>query len=629
LKVLTQGLIVMLVTLGLIVIVRQTLTRHLETLANYIKRLNFDALIAPLKLKRRTPRRPDELSEVEQALNTMRLQLLAEARDMQASSNQSRGERDEAVRANHAKNLFLANVSHELRTPLQSVLGYSTLLDDTPLDDEQKEYVQTLQNAAENLSAIINDLLDISSMEAGKLILEDIPFDLRDNLNDLVVMLGGRAREKGLALELQIDENLPAALRGDPIRFRQVLLNLTANAIKFTDSGHVLVSLDVIGREAESIRIRVAIEDTGVGIHRDDLALIYEPYLQLGQRVRHQVPGAGLGLTICRQLVHLMGGKLDVQSQPGQGSTFWLELDLPLAPEGTTRVRPDTRMIQGRRILVVDSYALSCKITLEMLSRYDMEIEAVKSAAEAILTLRQSTESDAPFDAVILDGFIPDMDSDLLCEQIRHNSQWRSIRLLVLSSNPQRGDAEHFRQAGADGFLSKSLRESCLPPMLHQLFLDRDAAERHFITRFSLQSQRGEEKRRPLPCERMRVLLVEDNPVNRTLTKRLLEKLGNDVTTANDGEAALSLLRWNRFDLVFMDCIMPRVDGFEATRQLRQWERERSLASIPVIALTASAMEQDEQRCQEAGMNAFVAKPVNLDRLRDVLEQFCQSAVDA
>lgn len=632
-----QSIIVMLGTLGLILIVRLTLTRHLETLADYIKRLNFDALIAPLKLKRRTPKRADELSEVEQALNTMRLQLLAEARDLQQSSIQSRDERDEAVRANNAKNLFLANVSHELRTPLQSVLGYSSLLSDTPLDSEQKDYVLTLQNAATNLSDIINDLLDISSMEAGKLVLKDIPFDLRDNLNDLVIMLGERAREKNLALELQVDENLPAALRGDPIRFRQVLLNLTANAIKFTDSGHVLISLDVIGRRQDAIRIRVAIEDTGVGIHPNDLPLIYEPYFQLKQQpgsqtkpyTHRQISGAGLGLTICRQLVNLMGGELDVQSQPGDGSTFWLELDLAIAPGGTTRVRPDARMIQGRRVLVVDSYALSRKITLEMLSRYDMEIEAVKSAAEAVEAMRQSAESKVPFDAVLLDGFMPDMDSDRLCEQIRRDSQWQAVRLLVLSSNPQRGDAEHFRRAGADGFLSKSLRDSCLPPMLHQMFSGRVSGVRHFVTRFSLQPEHNEGSARPLPCGRMSVLLVEDNPVNRKLTKRLLEKLGNDVTTANDGAASLELLRWHRFDLVFMDCIMPGVDGFDATRQLRQWERERSLANVPVIALTASAMEQDKQHCRDAGMDAFVAKPVSLDPLRDVLEQFCQSAPES
>ncbi|WP_092023281.1 response regulator [Marinobacter zhejiangensis] len=625
LTLLFQSFVVMLGTLGLLLIVRLTLSRHLEAMSRYAARLNLDALIEPLQLKRKPPRQPDELSEMEQALNTMREQLLEETRNLRQSSIQSQDERDEAIKANHAKNQFLANVSHELRTPLQSVLGYASLLADTRLDQEQLEYVQTLQSASENLSAILNDLLDISSIEAGKLVLEPIPFDLRETLNDLVHMLGTRAREKGLALELRVDEELPFALEGDPVRIRQILLNLTSNAIKFTDSGHVLISIEVLGRQDDRVRLRLAVEDTGVGINPEDLPLVYEPYVQLGQRFQRQSPGAGLGLAICRQLVNLMNGSLDVESQPGEGTTFWVELTLPMAPDGATRIRPDTRMVNGRRILVVDSYELSRKITLEMLSRHEIDIEAVKSAGEALTSLRLAADSHQPFDAVILDGFVPDMDSDLLCRQIRSNPDWTRTRLLILSSNPQRGDAEHFRQAGADAFLSKSLRESCLSPILHQLFVDADQDKRRFLTRFSLQTVHTTSRQQSLPCGRMRVLLVEDNPVNRTLTRRLLEKLGCDVMTANDGEAAASLWMWHPFDIIFMDCVMPKVDGFEATRRLRQWEVAEGRTPIPVVALTASAMEQDEERCRRAGMNVFVAKPVNIEMLRAVLEQFCKA----
>ncbi|MEX0606067.1 MAG: response regulator [Marinobacter sp.] len=626
LTLLFQSLLVMLGTLGLLMIVRLMLSRHLETIASYTTRLNLDALIEPLKLKRKEPKTPDELSEMEQALNTMRLKLLEEARSLRQSSLASQGERDEAVRANNAKNLFLANVSHELRTPLQAVLGYASLLGDTRLDHEQEEYVHTLQHAGENLSAIINDLLDISSMEAGKLVLDTIPFDLRETLNDLVTMLGGRAREKGLALELRVDENLPFALRGDPVRLRQILLNLASNAIKFTDSGHVLVSIEVMGRDGEDVHLRISVEDTGVGINADDLPLVYEPYVQLGKRFQRQLPGAGLGLTICRQLVTLMGGRMDVESQPSEGSTFWLEMSLTAAPDGATRIRPDTRMIRGKRVLVVDSYELSRKITLEMLSRFEVDIDAVKSAAEALTMLRQASDNGRNYDAVILDGFVPDMDSDLLCQQIHDNRGWQETRMLILSSNPQRGDAEHFRQAGADAFLSKSLRDSCLTPILHQLFVDATHGERSFLTRFSLQSSAVQQRSSTLPCSRMRVLLVEDNPVNRTLTRRLLEKLGCDVTTANDGEAASSLWQWQPFDLIFMDCMMPRVDGFEATRRLREYESTGGLPPVPVVALTASAMEKDEERCRRAGMDSFVAKPVNMEMLRAVLEQYCQKS---
>lgn len=617
-----QSIVVMLGTLGLLIIVRLTLSRHLESMADYAARLNLDALVDPLHLKRKARKYPDELSELEYALNKMRLQILEDTRSLRQTTIQSQGERDEAIRANRAKNQFLANVSHELRTPLQSVLGYANLLTDTPLDQEQREYVQTLLSASEGLSSIINDLLDISSMEAQKLELEDIPFDLRETLNDLVHMLGERAREKGLALELRIDEELPWALRGDPARIRQVLLNLVSNAIKFTDSGHVLISIEVLGRREDKVRLRLAVEDTGIGINPEDLPLVYEPYVQLGQRFQRQLPGAGLGLTICRQLVTLMQGSLDVESRPGEGSTFWLELSLPTAPESTSRVRPDARMVKGKRVLVADSYELSRKITLEMLSRHDVHIEAVKSAGEALTSLRLAFDSQEPFDAIILDGFLPDMDSDLLCRQVRGNALWSEMRLLILSSNPQRGDAEHFRQAGADAFLSKSLRESCLTPILNQMFEDSAKDERRFLTRFSLQASSDTEKRRELWSRTMKVLLVEDNPVNRTLTRRLLEKLGCEVMTANDGEAASSLWQWHPFDLIFMDCIMPNVDGFEATRRLRVWEATHKSSRVPVVALTASAMEEDEERCRRAGMDSFVAKPVNIEMLRAVLEQY-------
>ncbi|MDI9244956.1 response regulator [Marinobacter sp. CHS3-4] len=625
LTLLFQSLFVMLGTLGLLLIVRLTLSRHLETIADYAARLNLDALIEPLQLKRRPPRNGDELSELEQALNTMRLQLLEDTQSLRQTSAQSQDERDEAVRANHAKNQFLANISHELRIPLQSVLGYANLLSDTPLDPDQKDYVNTLLNASENLAAIINDLLDISSMEAGKLVLEHLPFDLRDTLNDLVHMLGSRAREKGLALELRIDENLPWALEGDPVRLRQVLLNLTSNAIKFTDSGHVLISIEVLGKRDNNVRLRMSVEDTGIGIAPEDMSLVYEPYMQLGQRFQRQMPGAGLGLTISRQLVGLMNGTLDLESRPGEGTTFWVELSLPVAAESKSKTRPDTSMIRGKRVLVVDSYELSRKITLEMLSRYDLTIEAVKSAGEALTSLRQASDADAPYHAIILDGFVPDMDSDLLCRQIRSNPQWALTRLLILSSNPQRGDAEHFRQAGADAFLSKSLRESCLTPILHHLFADAAKNERRFLTRFSLQAVTDDSRRQELPCGRMKVLLVEDNPVNRTLSQRLLEKLGCDVLTANDGEAAAGLWQWHPFDLIFMDCMMPKVDGFEATRRLRRWEKSKGRQPVPVVALTASAMEQDEENCRQAGMDAFVAKPVNIEMLRAVLEQYCKA----
>ncbi len=602
---------------------RAVMTRQLRTVANQAGKLGLDTLVEPVTSG--GDRSAKAVSTLEQSLNAMRLQLLEDTRALRLSAHEAYSERDAANQANEAKTRFLANISHELRIPLQSVSGYASLLADTPLDAEQREYTNTLMSASDSLSAIIGDLLDISSIEAGKLELEDAPFDLRDVLNDLVHMLGSRAREKGLELDVRVDESLPWELAGDPVRVRQVLLNLLSNAIKFTDSGHVLISAETLDRKEGNVRLRLAVEDTGIGISPENIERIYEPHVQINQRFREQLPGAGLGLTICRQLVQLMGGSLDVESRPGQGSTFWMELSLrDIGGSSQAMTRPDTRQVQGRRILVLDSYELSRKITLEMLSRHELQIDAVSSGAEALAALEQARESEQSYDALVMDGFVPDTDSESLCRQIQDDPRWRDLQVLILTSNPQRGDAEHFREAGADAFLSKTLRESWLVPMLNQLFMDAGSRERRFLTRFSLHAVTDITRRqRQVCCSIMRVLLVEDNPVNQRLTRRVLEKLNCEVTTANDGLAASALWQSDPFDLILMDCVMPELDGFEATRKLRQWEQEHQLPRIPVVALTASAMEKDEEKCHAAGMDSFVAKPVKMEMLRAVLEQYC------
>lgn len=619
-----QSLIVLLGVLGLLLIVRWILTRHIETVADYANTLTLDALIAPLKLHRKTPRKPDELSELERALNQMRSKLLEETSHMRRRSVQSQEALDETVRVSRSKNQFLINVSHELRIPLQSALGYATLLANSQLDDEQREYAETLKRSAENLSSIINDLLDISRMESGQMTLHIIPFDLRETLNDVLLMMGPKAREKNLPLEMRVSDELPATLLGDPVRLRQILLNLVANAIALTDSGHVLINLERLGQEHQAVSLRISVEDTGIGIAEADLASIYEPYVQLGRRLKRLESASGIGLTISHRLITAMGGKLGAESRPGQGSTFWIELSLPIAADTSTRTRGDFNAIQGKRILIADAYELSRKITLELVARAGAHLSAVRSAEQALETLREASEMGAPFDAVIVDGFLQDMDSDLFCNQVRHATLWQETRLLVLSSNPQRGDAEHFRESGADAFLSKTLRETRLLPLLQNLFNDRAQNKRLFLTRFSLQPTPHADDSLKLSRAAMRILLVEDNPVNRTLTKRLLEKLGCDVTTAEDGESASELWVWRHFDVILMDCMMPRLDGFEATRRLREWEKAHEKSPTPVVALTASASEADEDRCRRAGMNAFIAKPVTLDFLRSVLEGFSQ-----
>ncbi|TVP57502.1 MAG: response regulator [Halomonadaceae bacterium] len=613
----TQGLIIFAGALGLLVIVRQTLTRHLEAMADYARRLTLDALIEPLQLHRQS-QKPDELSEMERALNSMRLQLLSEARDIQRSSHESRDQRDQAVRANQAKNLFVASVSHGLRTPLQSVLGFATLLQEAPLDDEQRDYLRLLSRSAENLSALINDLLDISRMETGRLSLDQLPFDIREIIADVMAMLEPQAREKGLTLERRVDPHLPERLSGDPVRVRQVLLNLVANGIQFTDQGHVLISLEMLDHQGDHARVRLSVEDTGIGIAAADISRIHEPHVQLQDSPGQRGNGIGLGLTISQQLVRLMGGQLQVSSSPGQGSTFWMELSLPLAQKRLSTLRTPAGALKGCRILVVDAYPLSRKITLELLAGTEAHLDAVGNASDALQRVVESLGSNSHYQLIIVDGFLPDMAADRLCKGLREHGG-SGLQILALSTHPQRGDAEHFRQAGANGFLSKTLRETYLLPVLQQMMATAASGQPGFITRFSLYRPPAAVEQPPRLFQQMPVMVVEDNPVNRQLTGRLLEKLGCQVTLASSGEDALAQFAPGKFHLILMDLMLPAMDGLEATRCWRRLEKAQQCEPIPIIALTASVMATNEAACREAGMNDFVPKPVSIDRLRAVL----------
>lgn len=624
LTLITQGLIIFAGAIVLLVIVRQTLTRHLETMADYARRLTLDALIEPLDLKRRT-RRPDELSELERALNTMRVQLLEEARDIQRSDQASRGERDLAVRANEAKNLFVASVSHGLRTPLQSVLGFATLLQDAPLDDEQREYLRLLSHSAENLSALINDLLDISRMETGRLVLDQLSFDPREIIDDVMIMLGDQARNKDLTLERRVDPHIPEQLSGDPVRLRQILVNLVANAIQFTDQGHVLISLELLEHQGDQARLRLSVEDTGIGIAPEDRERIHKPHVQLMPEAQHRSDGMGLGLPICQRLLRLMESELQVSSTPGQGSTFWAELTLPLDVKRHSTVRTPAGALSGRRLLVVDAYPLSRKITLELLTHSNAHLDAAGSAAEALQWLMESHDSSNPYDLVIVDDFLPDMDAARLCQQLRDYGG-AQLQILALSTHPQRGDGELFRQAGANGFLSKTLRETYLLRLLQQMMANAANRQQGFVTRFTLNAPPPFTHSIP-PCfKQLPVLLVEDNPVNQQLNRRLLEKIGCLVTTASSGEEALSLFRPGAFDLVMMDRVLPGMDGLEVTRRWRRLEREQGCEPVVIIALTASAMATDEATSLAAGMNAFIAKPVSSEQLQAVLSAYFSPA---
>jgi len=628
----SQSVKTFFVSLFILLIVRALLTRHLETMARYARNLDMENLSEALKLKRKAPDKSDELSDVVHALNQMRIRLYRDTSLLKKSESQSIDERDQAIQASKAKSLFLANMSHELRTPMNGVLGFSSLLLDTGLDNEQREYVQTIQGSAESLLGIVNDILDISRIESGKLIIEPIAFSLRSTVVDVISLLGKKAEAKGVALETRIDPELPMLLEGDPVRLRQILINLTSNAIKFTSRGHVLISIEYIKQLHNDIQLRMTVEDTGIGINPEHQLTIFEEFKQADPSTTRKYGGSGLGLAICKQLVELMGGDIGLESEVDKGATFWITLSLPMVKEPLTNVQEDMNALEGLRVLVLDSYELSQKITLESLSQWGVQFESVHTAGEALKLLELASDTGRPFDMILMDDFMPDMDGMDFCEIVRSSPSCPDVSLLVLSSNPQRGDAARFRAAGVDGFLSKQLRDQYLRSAIQQVVIEKrlyenGQLERKLVTRFTIQGQEAPKVDEVVSDSQVHVLLVEDNVVNQKLAARMLEKVGCKVDVADNGKVAIDHWQENNYQMVFMDCMMPVMDGYEATREIRLQEALSGLDRTPIIALTANAMEGEREYCQSAGMDEFITKPVKAEQLRSVVEQFVDSSI--